>query len=228
LVKIHLYIIRHGQSLENIGQATTPNCGLSPLGEVQSKLIAKFFGNMTINTIFCSPFRRVIQTASPLSDEKDVPIILIPEMSEIFTEFLGAPLKQHYPWEISSQIIKEFPYSAFREPYTANPNWWPKQWPETMEHVRARISMFYDNELQPLFTSNDHVVVFGHGASTDALKMKVCPDAQYPEIVETNAITFEYVLDANGNCSAYKTHLDFLGEHASPKSTGYGAFEPLR
>ena len=149
-------------------------------------------------------------------------------MSEIFTEFNGAPLKQHYPWEISSQIIKEFPYSMFREPYMVEPSWWPTQWPETMEHVRTRTSMFYENELRPLLSTHDHVVVFGHGASTDALKQKVCPDAQYPEIVESNAIIFEYVLDAMGSCSEVKTHIDFLGKHASPKSTAYGDYEPLK
>lgn len=180
--------------------------------------------------IFSSPFRRAVQTASPLADAKDVPIVLVPEMSEIFTEFNGAPLKEHYPWEISSQIIKEFPYSHFRDQYANDPSWWPEQWPETFEHVRQRTAMFYDHELRSFFATDDHVVVFGHGASTDTLKQKVCPDTLYPVVVDTNAVIFEYHINTEGVCLQNKMHLEFLGVHASPKCTAYGEYllDPLK
>lgn len=216
--------------MENISQATTPNCSLSPLGHIQASLIADFFSNIDVKHIFSSPFRRAIQTASPLADAQNVPIVLVPEMSEIFTEFNGAPLKQHYPWEISSQITMEFPYSQFRDQYVHDPSWWPVQWPETFEHVRQRTSMFYDHELRSLCATDNHVVVFGHGASTDTLKQKVCSSGQYPVVVDTNAVIFEYHIDAEGICLHNKMHIEFLGEYASPKCTAYGEYllDPLK
>jgi broad specificity phosphatase PhoE len=58
-------VIRHGQSLENIGRAQTPNCGLSELGRLQAGRLAAFFERIPLAAVFSSHFRRVIQTAMP-------------------------------------------------------------------------------------------------------------------------------------------------------------------
>lgn len=79
-----LYIIRHAQSLGNLQQHRTPDDGLSPLGYQHADLIPAAFAGVPVSVIYCSPFRRTIETATPLARAQGLRLTLVPELSEIF------------------------------------------------------------------------------------------------------------------------------------------------
>lgn len=202
-----LYVIRHAQSLLNIGIGKTPNVGLSDFGKKQADCIRKFFGGKDVDVIYCSPFKRVIETALPLAQEKELPIILAPEMCEFFHEH--ALDYRDYHWELTTDIMNEFPLARFHEKQTA-PQWWPA-WPEQQEDVTQRVTNFYENEIIGRHLNSDRtIIVFGHGATTGELKGLVNSETMNPC---PNAGIYEYEINANGECMDYQAHLEHLGEY---------------
>ncbi|RAU98607.1 histidine phosphatase family protein [Paenibacillus sp. YN15] len=193
-----LYIIRHGESLGNIRQSLTPNCGLSQLGEAHASRIRDYLEHRPLTTIFSSPLRRVIQTALPLAAVKGVPVQLAPEMCEYFKK--DWPAYGTFEWETIQQVIREFPLCTFPERENSHSQWWPT-WPETLEQLKDRIHLFYKKQLSPLLSTDAAVAVFGHGASTVSLSRIICPKAVYPPINgNTNGVIYEYLLDDRGIC----------------------------
>ncbi|MBK7707998.1 MAG: histidine phosphatase family protein [Acidobacteria bacterium] len=79
-----LYLIRHGQSAGNAegrfgGHSATP---LSELGFHQAKTTAEALARERIDAIYSSDLLRAVQTAKPLSDLLDLPIIQTPAFRE--------------------------------------------------------------------------------------------------------------------------------------------------
>ncbi|MDI4645127.1 histidine phosphatase family protein [Cohnella hashimotonis] len=77
-----VYVIRHGESLANIKQSTEADCSLSPRGERQAIRVRDFFDRNRLDTVFSSPLRRTIQTSLSLARSKQLPVMLVPEMTE--------------------------------------------------------------------------------------------------------------------------------------------------
>ncbi|MCW5960944.1 MAG: histidine phosphatase family protein [Pyrinomonadaceae bacterium] len=72
-----LYLIRHGQSAGNAegrfgGHSPTP---LSELGKKQAQMTAEHFARENISAIYSSDLSRAVQTAEPLAELLDIPII---------------------------------------------------------------------------------------------------------------------------------------------------------
>ena len=72
-----LYLVRHGQSAGNAegrfgGHSPTP---LSDLGKHQAELAAKALARENINVIYSSDLFRAVQTAEPLANLLDLPVI---------------------------------------------------------------------------------------------------------------------------------------------------------
>ena len=86
--KNFFYIIRHGESLGNIGISANPDPPLSPKGRVQAGLCADYLVNEipTAPQIISSPFQRAIQTAEFIARKFDVKINLEPLLHEFYTE----------------------------------------------------------------------------------------------------------------------------------------------
>lgn len=79
-----LYLIRHGQSAGNAegrfgGHSPMP---LSELGKEQAKLTAKLLSKEKIHAIYSSDLLRAVQTAKPLAELLDLPIIQTPDFRE--------------------------------------------------------------------------------------------------------------------------------------------------
>jgi broad specificity phosphatase PhoE len=201
-----LYIVRHAQSLGNIQQHRTPDDGLSPWGQQQAECIPAAFEGIPVSVIFCSPFRRVIETATPLARVKGLRLTLVPELSEIF----DSEERRDHPWESSEQLEASHPHASFISRQRSGDRWWPV-WPEREEvEVRHRIQRFYESDIRPLLCTNAHAVVVGHGATT----------AQLTDLLENgavkrahaNAVVHAYELEREGKvvCSRVTT------EHLSP------------
>lgn len=201
-----LYVIRHAQSLLNIGIGKTPNVGLSDFGKVQADCIRRFFEEKAVDVIYCSPFKRVIETALPLAQDKGLPIILAPEMCEFFHEH--ALDYRDYQWELTHDITNEFPLARFSDKQTA-PQWVPA-WPEQQQDVTQRVTRFYENEIARHLNSDCNIIVFGHGATTGELKGLVDIETMNPC---PNAAIYEYEINADGKCMDYQAHLEHLGEY---------------
>ncbi|CAN5258900.1 alpha-ribazole phosphatase [soil metagenome] len=79
-----LYLVRHGQSAGNAegrfgGHSPTP---LSELGFKQAKATAETLAKEKIEAIYSSDLLRAVQTAQPLADLLDLPIIQTPAFRE--------------------------------------------------------------------------------------------------------------------------------------------------
>ena len=214
---MRLFVIRHGQGLNNIGKADIPDCVLSSLGERQVRRIPAFFRKMRVDRIFCSPLMRTIQTATPLAEAKDLPIVLVPEMAEHFNG--SRPHYGTYAWESCGSITAKHPRTQFIDRHDPQLAWWPK-WPESLKQVDRRVLRFFRQDLKPLLATGKNIVVVGHGASTASLKRLVCPKGVYPAIPgpgDTNAVIYEYHLNAQGRCVEYGMHTKHIQDCLSPK-----------
>ncbi|MDQ0090274.1 broad specificity phosphatase PhoE [Paenibacillus anaericanus] len=206
---MHLYVIRHSQSTMNVGLGGGANCGLSEIGLWQAEQIPPFFENIPIKSIFCSPLKRAIMTALPLTKFKDMPLILVPQMSEMFfgkwTDY------RDYSWESCETIVSDYLGTQFLQSHDTSNQWWPV-WPETQADVRVRVQSFFDAEIAPYLGTDEHIVVFGHGQSTADLKQVAKPGDTIPVY---NAGIVEFVLDSTGKCLSAEVHTDHLGPHVS-------------
>lgn len=62
-----LYIIRHGQSERNVALSGPHDCNLTDLGLQQADLAGAWLKGKGIETIYCSPSIRTLQTATAIS-----------------------------------------------------------------------------------------------------------------------------------------------------------------
>ncbi|MGZ7442403.1 histidine phosphatase family protein [Paenibacillus sp. TH7-28] len=206
---MHLYVIRHSQSTMNVGKGGGANCGLSPIGEWQAEQVPRFFENIPVKAIFCSPLKRAILTAMPLARHKNMRIVLVPQMSEVF--YGEWEDYRDYPWESCEKIVSDFPNTVFLHSHDSSRPWWPV-WPETFTQVRARVQSFFDTELAPYLGTDEHIVVFGHGQSTADLKQIANPGDIIPVY---NAGIVEFVLDNEGTCLSAEVHTGHLGPYVA-------------
>jgi alpha-ribazole phosphatase len=79
-----LYLVRHGQSAGNAegrfgGHSPMP---LSELGHQQARLTAKVLAKEKIDAIYTSDLLRAVQTAEPLAEVLDLPVVQTPAFRE--------------------------------------------------------------------------------------------------------------------------------------------------
>ncbi len=87
-------LVRHGKTEYN---ERRQYCGaldpdLSDLGrqELEHSAIKTYLEERTPDMVFCSPMQRTLQTAAILLDDRDVPLVAVPELREIdFGDFEG-------------------------------------------------------------------------------------------------------------------------------------------
>ena len=205
-----LYIIRHAQSLGNLQQHRTPDDGLSPLGYQQAALIPAAFVGVPVSVIYCSPFRRTIETATPLARAQGLRLTLVPELSEIF----DAEARRDHPWEPVPQIEANDPLVRFVPRPRRGDQWWPA-WPEREEvEVRQRVQRFYDADIAPLLGTDAHVVVVGHGATVGQLKALLNHGAAGAG--HANAVIGAYELDRAGKAVSVRIMTGHLAPLEQP------------
>ena len=83
--KLHLYLVRHCESLgnrENIFQGQL-DLDISATGEKQLALLALRFRNVPIDAVYSSPLKRAYKTAEAVDLYHSLPIIKLPELMEV-------------------------------------------------------------------------------------------------------------------------------------------------
>ncbi|NGM32865.1 histidine phosphatase family protein [Methylobacterium sp. MA0201] len=83
-----MILLRHGQSQFNLHfHATGVDPGivdapLTPLGHEQAEAAARALAAQGLQRILCSPLTRALQTAAPIADRLDLPVLVTPAVRE--------------------------------------------------------------------------------------------------------------------------------------------------
>ncbi len=101
-----IYLLRHGQSKANldakfVGQTDSP---LTELGERQAEKAGEFLNQFDIDMIFASPLKRAYDTAKPISRLKNIPIIPVKDLMEIY----GGKWENSYFAEIKNISAEDY------------------------------------------------------------------------------------------------------------------------
>ncbi len=105
-----LLLARHGETDWNAlgliqGQQDRP---LSLKGFLQRKNLFFHLQSLSLAKIYTSSLQRTIQTAQPLSDEKKIPITVVPELNEAKLGVFEGEHKINFSDDYSAKLYKEF------------------------------------------------------------------------------------------------------------------------
>ena len=105
-----LLLARHGETDWNAlgliqGQQDRP---LSPKGFQQRKNLFFHLQTVSLAKIYCSSLQRTLQTAQPLSEEKEIPIITVPELNEAKLGVFEGEHKVNFSDEYSRIMYEKF------------------------------------------------------------------------------------------------------------------------
>jgi broad specificity phosphatase PhoE len=149
LPKITFLLIRHAQARSSDG-IYNPNTPLSDLGKEQAKLLTNALSETKIDVIYSSPFPRAYQTAEPLSNVINKPIIKCIEIQEF--EMADKPL----------QIIE---YRSDLEIWKPNQQGKPNG--ETVSQFFTRVALFCDKLCER--HNNETIAIYTHAGTIDAI-----------------------------------------------------------
>ncbi len=76
------YVVRHGESLSNLGRAKGLNDALSALGARQVEALAKRLAPAAVRAVYASPFVRCLETALPIARSLGLPVRVRPDLCE--------------------------------------------------------------------------------------------------------------------------------------------------
>jgi len=80
---MQLYLVRHGQSQNNIGNTSAHNVPLTTLGHEQIRRAANALADKQFSVLYCSPLDRALQTAAILHSKLNLPPYVHPDFSEV-------------------------------------------------------------------------------------------------------------------------------------------------
>jgi broad specificity phosphatase PhoE len=155
---LELYFLRHGQtqhSRENMFCGCGSEPGLTPEGVQMAKQFGEFYKNESWDAIFCSPLKRALQTAAPISDKIEVRDGL-KEIS--FGLWEGKTI---------AEVKQEFSQSYLN--WESNPNLYRPDEGELASDVLAR-SAAVINEIAENFSSGK-VLIVSHKAT---IRIQIC------------------------------------------------------
>jgi len=160
-----LYLIRHGQSVRNVLADGPHDCALTQVGERQAELTGAWLAGRGIQTLYCSPAIRTIQTAVAIGRALNLkPKVwdLLIEVGYLFEEpgLTGRELKENYP---DVEIDGEFP---------ADTGWAAHITQESWDELYARACLLKEEIIKrhPMgsppaaFVTHAHVIRFLIGA----------------------------------------------------------------
>lgn len=154
---MHLYLIRHGQSLVNLKDWNGGNAdeGLTELGNRQAAALAKWLPQeiKAIDALYASTMKRARETAVYVANTYNIPIIHDDRIREI-----GNNRLDHAPWP-SDDLPEYGSFWGSERPFSSiTPD---RQGGESMMHVRMRVGQFIEELVQK--HREQTVVVICHG-----------------------------------------------------------------
>ncbi len=200
------YLIRHAESMENIGiESSVYDPNLSPKGHWQKNKCAEFLKkNCGSNTILlASPFLRCVCTAEAVALALGVRIRLEPALHEYFSATLFNIRKVKLP---SLKNIASW-HPAVAGSYS-NDKWWPDT-NEDRAALEMRLAMFRNRLLGNEFPDGK-IVCIGHWASVEALAKSMVP--QMDLFTVDNAAVTRIDFDGRKCHPVYANENSFLKE----------------
>jgi broad specificity phosphatase PhoE len=150
-----LLLARHGETDWNAlglihGQQDRP---LSPKGFQQRKKLFFHLQTVPLAKIYCSGLQRTLQTVQPLSEEKEIPIIILPELNEAKLGVFEGEHKVNFSDEQSRIMYQTFLQDEINVTLPGGG--------ENLKAVHARVQKPLQEILQSV-GHDGHVLVVGH------------------------------------------------------------------
>ncbi len=80
---MQIYLVRHGQSLNNAGDTSSHNVPLTQLGREQVRLAADALAAYHFHALYCSPLERALQSAAIIHSRSNLVPYVHPAFSEV-------------------------------------------------------------------------------------------------------------------------------------------------
>jgi broad specificity phosphatase PhoE len=195
------YLIRHGESLGNIGLDAGYDPALSPNGHAQVKKCAAFIRDICTGTgvIYTSPLERCIITAEAIYRATDFPVKLEPDLHEYFSFNMVHSKKLKF--ETLTEKKDKFKFLILPAGY--QDQWWPSAG-EKPSDLELRISIFR-NRLLREERDTDNIICIGHWCSVKALAEAFIPGVELKYVA--NAAVTSIVKKEDGSFE-----LDFVNQ----------------
>jgi len=143
---VQLYLIRHGQSENNARpeHLRVEDAELTELGHQQAQHLAPWFATLELDRLFCSPFRRTLQTAWPLTEQSGLEVEVKVELHEVggCVAGPGGDDLVGQPGITGDQLRADFP--GYQVPDVIDDHgWWKSQSNETATQLHARVEKLF-------------------------------------------------------------------------------------
>ncbi len=197
------YLIRHAESLGNIGMDDKHDPDLSPLGYVQAGQCAEFMKRHLNGPaiVLASPFKRCLRTAEIIAKFNKIGVVLEPSLHEYFKAewFPVKKVKFASLREIaaSSETVKDKNYPDGR--------WWPDK-NEVEADVKMRMALFRNRLLGGRYPQ-DRIVCVGHLTSIIFLAEAMCKGIVMESV--RNAGVTKIVYDKGSFMPVFVNNTDF-------------------
>ena len=159
---MEIYIIRHGQTVWNIDRRLQgrSDIELTEEGRKMAFESGQVLKSTHFDRIYSSPLKRAYETAVLFSGGRDIPIIKDDRLLELcFGEYEG---------RLAGEMEKDESCS-FRY-FFSNPELYtPGKGGETLDELCERAADFLINEIEPLSSTCERVMIVAHGAMNKAL-----------------------------------------------------------
>ena len=176
----HLHLVRHGESANNAlpDHQRVPDPALTTLGEKQARQLGSHYAAIDhLDHVLASPFRRTLQTAQPLLNERSIRADIWPDIYEVGGCFGGYETDKltGEPGMSDTEIRSEFP--EFNIPAEIDKHGWYKggafeTWDAAV--IRAKLQA---QKLRDHFENTDSVVFcFIHADFKQLLLQQLVPD----------------------------------------------------
>jgi broad specificity phosphatase PhoE len=172
---VFVYIIRHGQSVNNAKSPEArhiPDAPLTEQGHKQAVLAAEYLANEGITHLYCSPMQRTLQTAEPIAKA----LGLAPEVWPDICEHGGAAYMRaeddwvNLPGMTRSEMLARFANYHLPDTVTEEGWWKHNDGSESRELCYKRGSKVAEALAQRAESGPDDVLALvTHGTFSDAL-----------------------------------------------------------
>ena len=159
---MQLYLIRHGQSENNARpeHVRVEDAELTELGHQQALHLAPWVATLGLDRLFCSPFRRALQTAWPLMQQAGLEVEVKVQLHEAggCVAGPGGDDLVGRPGITGDELRAGFP--GYRVPDSIDENgWWKSQPNETAEQIHERVENLLQSTIEE-FSDGDQKIGF--------------------------------------------------------------------
>ena len=111
---VRIFLLRHAHVEYASYIGANPDASLSPTGEVQSESLCRYFDTVSLDRIISSPFKRAIQTVTPLAQFKGLPVDVEPWLRECDDEMFDytEEVLEVYGAEVDAHLIASWRHFA--------------------------------------------------------------------------------------------------------------------